>query len=424
MISDEVRNKAQGVLLGLALGDALGTTLEFRPKGSFTPITDMEGGGPFNLQAGQWTDDTSMMLCLADSLLECGENNSKDQMDRYLRWYRHGENSCTGHCFDIGNTVRSALHQFELTGDPLSGSEEPNTAGNGSLMRIAPIALFYRKQSIEEACDAACLASMTTHAEPRTQAACALMTYFLHRGLNTPSIELTKDNFLTISPDFILRLGSLSQDVVDLATGNYRLKQESEIKGTGFVIDSLEAALWCFYHSDSFEHGALLAANLGDDADTTAAIYGQIAGCFYGADSLPEHWLAELAWRKHIARHAEYLLLRPSNHNLKRFLDCCSHNEQGFDYTALYESSIAIALSWDLVGTVDWNSSERSVIEVIKEMSLMACLSWITQVVRSDRFNQGLLQESLDNGSMTAAINRLRWLMNTYVPSNECMTKD
>lgn len=107
-------SRAQGALLGLALGDALGTTLEFQPKDTFEPITDLCGGGPFNLQAGQWTDDTSMALCLADSLLACQGHNAKDQVDSYIRWRDTGYNSPTGECFDIGNTVSQSLRAYEL----------------------------------------------------------------------------------------------------------------------------------------------------------------------------------------------------------------------------------------------------------------------------------------------------------------------
>nr|HPL68310.1 ADP-ribosylglycohydrolase family protein [Smithellaceae bacterium] len=139
----EKLNRYRGCLLGLAVGDALGTALEFKPPGSFTPITDMIGGGPFNLKPGQWTDDTSMSLCLAESLIECRGFNPRDQMERYVRWWREGYLSSTGTCFDIGNTTRTALATFMKTGNPLSGPIDSYSAGNGSLMRLAPVPMFY-----------------------------------------------------------------------------------------------------------------------------------------------------------------------------------------------------------------------------------------------------------------------------------------
>src|ERR1044071_3048228 len=128
-------DRVRGCLIGLATGDALGTTLEFKSPGTFKPITDMVGGGPFWLRPGEWTDDTSMALCLAESIIETRGFDPVDQLRRYVRWYRHGHMSCKNCCFDIGNTTRMALHIFERTGEPYCGSTDPLFAGNGSLMR-------------------------------------------------------------------------------------------------------------------------------------------------------------------------------------------------------------------------------------------------------------------------------------------------
>ena len=121
--------------MGLATGDAVGTTLEFKRPGSFEPLSDMVGGGPFDLRPGEWTDDTSMALCLAESLSECGGFDPADQMDRYVRWQRDGHLSSTGACFDIGATTLASLTRYRRTGDPLAGVADPHSAGNGSLMR-------------------------------------------------------------------------------------------------------------------------------------------------------------------------------------------------------------------------------------------------------------------------------------------------
>lgn len=143
------RDRYQGAVLGLAVGDALGTTLEFTQPGSFAPIDDMMGGGPFGLKPGEWTDDTSMALCLAESLTEKHGFDPVDQLQRYVRWYRDGHLSCKGRCFDIGNTVRQALLEFESSGNPYSGSTDVNSAGNGSIMRLVPLPLFYANNPIE-----------------------------------------------------------------------------------------------------------------------------------------------------------------------------------------------------------------------------------------------------------------------------------
>ena len=145
MTAAEVRGRIRGAILGLATGDALGTTLEFKPQGTFEPISEMQGGGPFGLKPGQWTDDTSMMLCLAESLIENGGFDARDQLERYVRWWQNGHHSSTGRCFDIGNTVREALQSFLTHGDPeRTGVNHAHSAGNGSLMRLAPVPVFYR----------------------------------------------------------------------------------------------------------------------------------------------------------------------------------------------------------------------------------------------------------------------------------------
>ncbi|NLT66604.1 MAG: ADP-ribosylglycohydrolase family protein [Acidobacteria bacterium] len=252
----ERAQRYRGCLLGLAVGDAVGTALEFSRPGTYEPITDMIGGGPFELKPGKWTDDTSMALCLAESLIEKKGFVPSDQMERYVRWWKEGHLSCTGECFDIGNATRNALAGFLRTKNPFSGSTDPYTAGNGSIMRLAPVPLFYAGQPTY-AMEFAAESSRTTH-------------------------------------------GALT---------SFRRKELPEIKGTGYVVRSLEAALWAFSKSNSFREGCLLAANLGNDADTTAAVYGQLAGAFYGEQGIPAEWREKLAMREKIEFFADRLLL-------------------------------------------------------------------------------------------------------------------
>jgi ADP-ribosylglycohydrolase len=162
----DTKARYRGSLLGLAVADAIGTTLEFQPPGSFTPIDDMVGGGPFLLEPGQWTDDASMALCLAASLVEKQAFDPADQMDRYLRWYKEGYMSSNGRCFDVGNTVRDALHRYRQTGDPYAGSTDPYSAGNGSIMRLAPVPMFYGRDPIQ-AIEQPGQSSRTTHGRKR-----------------------------------------------------------------------------------------------------------------------------------------------------------------------------------------------------------------------------------------------------------------
>ncbi len=297
-----LQERYRGALLGLAAGDAVGTTAEFAPRGSFAPLTDMAGGGPFGLEPGQWTDDTSMALCLAASLVERGGFDARDQMDRYCRWRDTGYMSSTGRCFDIGNATSSALSRYRRTREPFSGSEDPRSAGNGSIMRLAPAPMFFYPD-IEAAETHAALSSRTTHAAAECVDACRLMARILCRALaGAPKTELAFGDRGRFAG---------SSSIVAIADGAYSTKSEAEIRGTGCVVASLEAAMWCFMATDNFESAILRAANLGDDADTTAAVCGQIAGAHYGVHGIPEHWRAKLAMHDTIVALADALCARP-----------------------------------------------------------------------------------------------------------------
>lgn len=288
----------RGALLGLACGDAVGTTVEFKPRGTFQPMTDMVGGGPFHLKPGQWTDDTSMALCLAESLLNKNGFNAADQMGRYLNWWQWGYLSSTGQCFDIGMTVSQALMRYQITAEPFAGLTDPYSAGNGSLMRLVPVVLLYfpdARQIQTFAADS----SRTTHAAPEAIECCQLLAGLIARALEGANkAELRQ-----------LRRVNFSQPkVAAIARGDYLNKTHATIKGSGYCVQSLEAALWCFHQTDSFEAAILQAANLGDDADTTAAITGQLAGAYYGVRGIPERWLEKLHDGEEIAATADRLL--------------------------------------------------------------------------------------------------------------------
>jgi ADP-ribosyl-[dinitrogen reductase] hydrolase len=296
-------DRFRGSLAGLAAGDALGTTLEFQPRGSFTPVHDIVGGGPFKLTAGEWTDDTSMALCLAESLIECRGFNAHDQMTRYVRWWQDGHLSSNGTCFDIGITTSQALQRFRVSGDPFAGSTDPGAAGNGSLMRLAPIALAFNRAGAI-LWDAAAKSSMTTHATQACLDACGFYASLI-------ALALQGQDKQTILSGTALPQGFQDKDmdalIVSIARGSYKRKNPPKIRGTGYVVEALEASLWAFYHADSFEEGALMAVNLGDDADTTGAIYGQLAGAYYGYQGIPQHWRDRIARRELINDFADAL---------------------------------------------------------------------------------------------------------------------
>ncbi len=292
-------DRARGALLGLACGDAVGTTVEFSPRDTFDPVTDMVGGGPFGLAPGEWTDDTSMALCLADSLLTRGTFDAVDQLQRYLRWRREGYLSSTGQCFDVGGTVRQALDRFASTGDPASGPTDPSTAGNGSLMRLAPVVLFYYPDR-ERIDHYAAESSRTTHGAEEAVASCRMLATVLNALLGGQ----TRENALgALQPE-----PWMSDRLSAVASGGYRTKARAEIRGSGYAVECLEAALWCFLRATSFEDAVLMAANLGDDADTTAAVCGQLAGAYFGVGGIPERWRGQIVLGDQIQAWAERLV--------------------------------------------------------------------------------------------------------------------
>ncbi len=297
-MTTSMEDRFRGALLGLACGDAVGTRVEFSPRGSFVPVTGMQGGGPFGLAPGEWTDDTSMALCLAASLIHCRGFDAVDQMNRYCNWRSVGYMSSNGRCFDIGITVSNALSRYLANGDPFAGDPDPRTAGNGALMRLAPVAMFGVADTpalLRLAADS----TRTTHGAAEAIACSRLFALQLQaalRGEDKASILAPRDLGETPSPG-----------VAALAAGRWRDKPRDAIKGSGYCVESLEAALWCFAQADSFEEAILAAANLGDDADTTAAICGQLAGAFHGVAGIPVPWLATLAMRDEIDAMARAL---------------------------------------------------------------------------------------------------------------------
>lgn len=292
-------DRVVGCLVGLAVGDAVGTSVEFEPRGSFPPVVDMTGGGPFDLDKGQWTDDTSMALCLANSLLQKREFDAYDQMIKYRAWYEAGYMSSNGQCFDIGANVFHAIKRFNDTEEPYSGSTKVEHSGNGSIMRLAPVVMFYRND-ITDCVNAAVDSSRTTHGSQLCIDACSIFAKLVLLAFEAG----TKDS---IFDDNSLTQFDYSAEFSPLIDGSFKRLSYEEIRGSGYVVDCLIAAMWCFYHSDNFKDAILLAVNLGDDADTTAAVCGQIAGAYYGLSGIPEDWHNSLARHQEIKTIARQL---------------------------------------------------------------------------------------------------------------------
>ena len=249
------------------------------------------------MDAGEWTDDTSMALALADSLATAGWDLN-DQAERYLQWWKSGRYSVNGRCFDIGITTRTALSKFSSSRNALTSGERADQAsGNGSIMRLAPVAIcfghLYAGQ-LDELSRLAEESSLPTHASEQCVSACrylATVLAALIQGEDRGEV-LASDWKRLQQLNEIKPLHSLIQEV---AQGSYRRKQPPAIQGSGWVVKSLEASLWAFHGSDSFEEAVLKAVNLGDDADTTGAVCGQLAGAFWGDLGIPASWRSGLA---------------------------------------------------------------------------------------------------------------------------------
>ncbi|CAF1475061.1 unnamed protein product [Adineta ricciae] len=331
-------DKVIGCLLGLAIGDALGASVEFRPHEYLVenPVIDLQGGGTWGLQAGQWTDDTSMALCLASSLLTQRRFNTYDQMVRYKWWYKKGFLSSTGQCFDIGSTTRASLEEFrqrqnilrqhfphvreeQIDSLPLEEVRKvrefnefcglPGQAGNGPLMRLAPVPLFYHRQP-EEAVHLAGESARVTHGDEKAVDACRYFAALIVAAVNGESKDqLLDEKFIEKHRPWF---GSqrLHPEVVAVANGSFQRSggYKDGIRGKNYIIQTLEAALWAFWSDgNNFETGVLNAVNLGDDADTTAAVYGQLAGAYYGLTAISSRWGRRLYAHKLLICIAEWL---------------------------------------------------------------------------------------------------------------------
>lgn len=294
--SGELLNKVKGMLVGLAVGDAVGMVCEFAQPGEFEYVDGMRAGGPFDLPKGYWTDDTSMALCLGASLLEKQGYDSYDVMDKYVKWRNEGYLSSMGFCFDCGGQIQAELNEFEKDPQRVIPVDQPRTehAGNGTIMRLAPVILAaYRGRSAESIVEMARISARETHYSYEAEAATEVFAAMLIRAMQ--AVEGQKSEMDSIE---LLSTGERFDDVW------CRVSKVDELQTSGYIIHSLQVAWWAFQQYDSFEEGMLAVVNLGGDADTNGAIYGQLAGAFYGYEAIPEEWRSELYDEADIAEMA------------------------------------------------------------------------------------------------------------------------
>jgi ADP-ribosylglycohydrolase len=293
---ERIRDRARGAILGLATGEAVGVTLMGRKCGSYQAIEDMQGGGELGLGAGQWAGDTAMALALMESLTYLRRFDERDFMERLLEWRDDGIHSCTGRCAGIGETTRAALARYQRFDDPLAGETHADDLSNGSLARIAPVAVLYWKREADRS-NVAERQSMVTHGGPYAVLACVAFADILADAIAGKPREAVLGR----------RGVQMPNSGLEVTVGTRAWLQRSDVSGANNALTSLDAALWCVGTTETFKEAVLAAVNLGGDAGSTAALAGQLAGALYGACAIPGHWLAQLAWREKIREMTDAL---------------------------------------------------------------------------------------------------------------------
>lgn len=286
---DTICDRCEGCFYGLVVGDAFGAPVEFKRRDTFPPVTEMLPCGTWGLPAGSFTDDSSMMLCLAAAIVHAGGvQDPRTVLHHYAEWFTRGYLSVNGKCFDIGHATRVALMDF-LTDGRLEAADDEDMSGNGSLMRLAPVPILWGMESPHSLWAEGEASSVTTHGSAQCRWACGFYATLLGRILNG-------ENDKTILKQWILGLtdGTAPPALHRIVRGDFLTKNRDEISSSGYVVDTLEAALWAFFTTNTFEEGLRLIVNLGRDADTTGAVFGMLGGAYYGFRAIPQRWIDAL----------------------------------------------------------------------------------------------------------------------------------
>jgi ADP-ribosylglycohydrolase len=299
----------KSALYGVAVGDALGVPHEFSPHETLrdNPVTDMVGYGTYNLPAGTWSDDSSLTFCLAESL--CSGYNTDHMGELFVKWYYQDYWTATGEVFDIGIGTRNALYKIKNgTKAELAGGREENDNGNGSLMRILPLVFAIKDLPIKERFERTKHVSSITHGHIRAVMACF---YYLEFAKQLIEGKTKLDIYRALQTSIPLFFTEIGIDQAEIEHFNRLLKANiadlslSEIRSGGYVIETIEACIWCILTTENYKEAVLKAVNLGHDTDTTAAVTGGLAGLLYGFDGIPSEWIDALARKSDIEELVE-----------------------------------------------------------------------------------------------------------------------
>ncbi len=302
-------SKVLSGLMGLCIGDALGVPVEFssREERRQDPVTGMHSHNLWREPPGTWSDDSSLTFCLADCL--CSGFSLQQIADSFCRWYYNNEWTARDRVFDIGITTQMAIERLRSGVPPLqAGDTVERSNGNGSLMRILPLAYYHKQLDFPDLLDRVHQVSCITHAHPRSQMACGIyisIAICLLQGanLNTAYLQGIENLQAYQQPPYISELSHFKR-VFSGAIGSLSV---DEIQSEGYVIDTLEASLWCLLNTSSYSEAVLKAVNLGEDTDTTAAVTGGLAGIYYDFTSIPTEWIETIARQQDIINLATRL---------------------------------------------------------------------------------------------------------------------
>ncbi len=306
----------KGALFGLSVGDALGVPVEFNSRAILeaSPVVDMQGYGTHNVPIGTWSDDSSLTFCLAETIAQGFDLYKLGQSFCKWRYEKHWVALPEIGVFDIGNTTQIAIERLSRGERPdLAGEIHESSNGNGSLMRILPLAFYMRSVEVEERYLLIKQVSSLTHGHARSVMACHYYLEFAGKLLQGIDKHIIYKQLQSEVMDLYGRLELNAMEVKRfsrLLLGNINQLHNREINSSGYVIDTLEAAIWCFLTTDNYKDCVLTAVNLGGDTDTTAAVVGGLAGMYYGYEAIPENWVKLLARRDDITLLVERMSRR------------------------------------------------------------------------------------------------------------------
>lgn len=447
-------DKIYGGIIGLCIGDALGVPVEFMNRNELkkSPVTDMIEYGTHNQPKGTWSDDSSMTLCLADSISECGEINYIDIMNRFQSWANKGKYTAHDEVFDMGISTRKALTNYANGILPLEcGGKSEYDNGNGALMRILPMAYYIKytygdsyNQNIKAIKMVHNVCSLT-HGHIRSQIACgiyvAVAVSFLQGFTSKENVKTAIKNIIMFYEKNKIYKREMIYFCRIKNIDNLCKLPEEEIQSSGYVIHTLEASLWCLMNTNSYSECVLKAVNLGDDTDTTGAVVGGLAGLMYGYNHIPKEWIKILGkkdWIENICLELDNTMFTNAVKPLLKYIpyfekarerhssdDLINVNSdikerQSFKYDKMlidfiqevYDSNL-MDLNYNMTIAEETRESENwdEIVENISLANRRLTMAILTAIVRGERFNDGLWAKALQREWFLKILSRLNFLM-------------